>query len=146
MPRRLSRRPGPEHPVLFTDASDIPVPIEPTRPRAAAQMVAYRGLLTAAEAVELAALTERSIGRSVTIAGERRPRDALTTAELLLDDGTAVVGLTTRADAPRSVRESLSARFLLVTGTVHERDGELQVQVEQAGDLRTLARDWPPRR
>lgn len=146
MPRRLSRRPGPEHPVLFTDASDFPVVVEPTRPRAAPQMVQYRLLLAAAETVDLATLTDRSIGQSITIAGERRPRDALTTAELLLDDGTAVVGLTTRADAPRSVRESLSARFLLVTGTVREREGELQVQVEQAGDLRTIARDWAPRR
>lgn len=132
--------------MLFTDASDIPVAVEPTRPRAGAQMVEYRAMLAAAETVDLAALTVRSVGRSVTVAGERRPRDALTSAELLLDDGTAVVGLTTRPDAPRSVRESLTARFLLISGTVRDRDGELQVQVEQAGDLRVLARDWPPRR
>ena len=132
--------------MLFTDASDIPVRIEPTRPRAAAHMAEYRLLLDAAGATDLAAITDRTIGRSVTIAGERRPRDTLTTAELLLDDGTAVVGLTTRVDAPRSVRESLSARFLLVTGTVREREGEVQVQVEQAGDLRTIAREWLPRR
>lgn len=132
--------------MLFTDASDIPLAVEPARPRAAAQMVEFRALLAAAEAVDLAALTDRSVGRSVTVAGERRPRDALTSADLLLDDGTAVVGLTTNANAPRSVRESLTARFLLVTGTVRDRDGEVQVQVEQAGDLRTIARDWQPRR
>ena len=146
MPSRLSRNPGPEHPVLFTSASDIPFGVEPTRPRAAAHMVEYLSLLSAAEAVDLASLTDRSIGQSVTVAGERRARNASTTAELLLDDGTAVLGLTTKEDAPRTMRESLSARFLLVTGTVRKREGELQVQVEQAGDLRVIARDWPSRR
>ena len=132
--------------MLFRDASDIPVPVEPTRPRAAEHMVEYRLVLAAADATDLAALTHRSVGQSVTIAGERRPRDAVTTAELMLDDGTAVVGLTTSSDAPRSMRESLTARFLLVSGTVREQEGELHVRVEQAADLRTIARDWAPRR
>lgn len=145
MPRRLSRRPGPGHPVLFTDESDIPLPAEPIRPRAAEQMSVFRALLTAAEVVALAELTPRAVGRSVTVAGERRGRHESTSADLLLDDGTAVIGLTTGQNSARSMREALAARFLLVTGTVHDIDGDVQLLVEHARDLRALDREWRSR-
>lgn len=146
MPRRLSRRPGPDHPVLFTDASDIPVPIEPIRPRAAEQMRPYRSVLAAAETMALDELGHHTIGWTVRVAGERRPGDALRETDALLDDGTAVIGLTIGAAASRALRESLSARFVLVTGTVRSCEGDLQVHVDGATDLRAIAREWSARR
>ncbi len=142
MPRRLSRRPGPDHPVLFIDAADIPVPIEPIRPRAAEHMLPYRSVLAAAETVPLDQLRHCSIGRTVMVAGESRPGDVLHDAEALLDDGTEVIGLTIGATASRALRESLRARFVLVTGTVRDREGERQVHVSAAADLRAIAREW----
>ncbi len=142
MPRRLSRRPGPDHPVLFTDASDIPVPIEPIRPRAAEQMRAYHRVLAAAETTALDELGHHAIGRMVTVAGERRTGGVQRNSETLIDDGTAVIGLSIAATAPRALRESLSARFVLVTGTVRYRDGDIHVRVDEAADLRAIAREW----
>lgn len=132
--------------MLFVTAADIPVPVEPLTPRAAAHMAAYASVLSAAETTALAELSANSIGRSVTVAGERRPADALRSSEALLDDGTAVIGLQVASTAPRSLRESLATRFLLVNGTVRDHEGELQVLVEHAGDLRTIAREWHSRR
>ena len=145
MARRLSRRPGPDHPALFTDASDIPLPIEPIRPRAAEQMRVYRSVLTAAETVALDELGHHTIGCRVRVAGERRSRDLRRDTDVLLDDGTAVIALTIGAAAPPGLRESLSARFVLVVGTVRDCDGDLQVHVEEAADLRALAREWSAR-
>jgi hypothetical protein len=128
--------------MLFTEASEIPVPPEPVRPRAAEQMAPFDSVLTAAEAIALRDLTPGFVGRTVTVGGERRPPEALMSSDALLDDGTAVIGLATDPSASRTMRESLASRFLLVTGTVRDRDGELQVLVERAGDLRSIAREW----
>lgn len=146
MARGLSRRVGPEHPVLFVDGDDIPEPVRPPRPRAGEAMIAFGALLAAAEAVALGDLDARSAGRTVRVGGERRPPEAMLAGDALLDDGTAVLPLVLGARAPRSLRTALATRFLLVTGVVRERDGALSIEPAEVADLRALARDWAGRR
>lgn len=128
--------------MLFVNASDIPTPLEPPRPRAGELLSAYRALLTAAEATALLDLDERSVGSSVTVGGERRPRDALLGGDALLDDGTAVVPLVLAARASRALRTSLATRLVLVTGIVRDVDGTLGIEPDVIADLRVIARDW----
>jgi len=142
MARRLSRRPGPDHPLLFVNASDIPIPLGPPRPRATAALAPYTALLAAAETTALSDLDERSTGRTVLVGGERRPAEAMLAGDALLDDGTAVVPLVINDRAPRSLRSGLEARYLLITGTVREIDGTLAIEPVEVADLRALARDW----
>lgn len=142
MPRRLSRRAGPEHPVLFVDADDIPVPLTPPRPRSAESLVPYRALLAAAEAAHLIELDDRRIGSAVLVAGERRPADALLGGDALLDDGTAVLPIVVPARASRLLRSALTARFVLISGTLRLVDGVLAIEPDECADLRALARDW----
>ncbi len=140
MGRWNSRRAGPEHPLLFVEASDIPVPIEPPRPRAEAAMEEYAMVLRAAESEWLATLGPRDVGRPVVVGGERRPAEALLGGDALLDDGTAVVPLYLPARATRALRDSLTARYLLVRGMVRLAEGRLALELDEAADLRALAR------
>lgn len=149
MARRMSRRASAEHPVLFVDAADIPpapVIVRPPTPRAIESLLPFRALLSAAEASPLAELDERHLGRLVLVGGERRAREGLTTADALLDDGTAVVPLVLSARASRSLRTAMGGRFVLVSGTVQSIDGALHIEPEEIADLRVLAREWPGRR
>lgn len=146
MARRLSRRAGPEHPVLFVDGDDIPEPVLPPQPRAAEALAPYSALLAAAEAVPLGELDARSTGRTVLVGGERRPPDAQLTGEALLDDGTAVVPLVLGRAASRALRSALTTRYLLITGVVRDIRGILVIEPTEAADLRVLARDWSSRR
>lgn len=140
MGRWNSRRAGPEHPLLFVDARDIPVPVEPPPPRAREALEEYAAVLQAAEAERLTDLGPRDVGRRVLVGGERRPADVLLGGAALLDDGTAVVPLHLPARAPRAVRDALSARFLLVRGVVRLAEGRLALEPDEAVDLRALAR------
>jgi len=146
MARRLSRRAGPEHPVLFLDGDDIPEPARPPVPRAAEALAPYVALLLAAEAVPLGELDARSTGRTVLVGGERRPPEAQLAGDALLDDGTAVVPLVLGRAASRALRSALTTRYLLVTGVVREIHGVLAIEPSDVADLRALARDWSGRR
>lgn len=146
MARRLSRRAGPEHPVLFLDGDDIPEPVRPPVPRAAAALTPYLAVLAAADAVPLDELDARSAGRTVLVGGERRPPEASYAAEALLDDGTAVVPVVLGRAPSRALRAALATRYLLVTGVVREVDGVLAIEASEAADLRALSRDWSARR
>lgn len=146
MGRWNSRRADPGHPVLFVDARDIPVPLEPPRPRAAETLAPYAELLRAAEAEPLARVSDRHVGHRLVVGGERRPADALLGGDALLDDGTAVLPIRLSARAPRALREALAARLVLLRGVVREHDGGLALEPDDAVDLRTLARTTPTRR
>ena len=66
MAQRLTRRAGPEHPVLFASEADIPpAPVLPD-PGAAVELDSYRALLEEAEAIALAAVAEAAPGRART--------------------------------------------------------------------------------
>ena len=149
MARRMSRRAGAEHPVLFVDAADfpaVPIVVRPPAPRAGESLEPFAALLTAAEASALCQLDERSIGRSVLVGGERLRPEGLPDADALLDDGTAVVPLTLGSRAPRALRSALAGRFILITGTVRQINGTLLIEPTEIADLRALARDWAGRR
>lgn len=146
MGRWSSRRAGPEHPRLFEDARDIPVPLEPPAPRAADDLAPYAPVLGAAEAAPLDRLDRRHLGQRIVVGGERRPADPLLGGDALLDDGTAVLPLRFSARAPRSLRAALAARYVLVAGVVREHEGSLSLEPEEVADLRALARDWGVRR
>ena len=143
MGRWNSRRAGPEHPMLFVHARDIPVPVEPPRPQAGAALEPFQQVLGAAEAEPLALLGPSSLGRSVVAGGERRRPDPVLGGDALLDDGGAVLPLRLPARAPRALRDRLSARFVLVRGTLREHEGHLALEVDEAVDLRELARLAP---
>lgn len=146
MARRMSRRASAEHPLLFIDAADIPpapVVVRPPAPRANESLAPFTTLLAAAEASPLIELDDRHIGRSVLVGGERRAREGITTADALLDDGTAVMPLVLSARASRSLRTALNGRFVLVSGTVREVEGTLHIEPDEIADLRALAREWP---
>ena len=71
MVQRLTRRAGPEHPVLFASEADIPpAPVLPD-PDAADELDPYRALLEEVEAIALAAAAEAPSGREVVVAGRR---------------------------------------------------------------------------
>ncbi|MFN4001997.1 hypothetical protein [Microcella sp.] len=142
MPRRLSRRAGPEHPVLFVDADDIPMPRTPPRPRAAEALAPFRALLAAAETARLSDLDDRRIGSTVLVGGERRAAEALLGGDALLDDGTAVLPIVIPARASRGLRSALTARFVLISGAVRAVEGALVIEPVECADLRELARDW----
>ena len=142
MARRLSRRPGPDHPMLFVNGADIVEPVAPPRPRAAEALAPFSALLSAADAVSLDSLDRRNAGRTVLVGGERRPPEALLIGDALLDDGTAVVPLVIATQAPRSLRSALTARYVLVTGTVREINGSVAIEPHEVADLRVLAREW----
>lgn len=149
MARRMSRRAGAEHPVLFVDAADFPaapVILRPPAPRAGESLEPFAALLAAAEASALGDLDDRSIGRTVLVGGERRPPEGLPDADALLDDGTAVVALLLGARASRALRAALATRFMLIRGTVRHLHGTLRIEPEEIVDLRALARDWAGRR
>lgn len=140
MGRWNSRRAGPEHPLLFVDARDIPVVVEPPAPRAADALAPYAALLDAADAERLDGLGARDVGRRVVVGAERRPAEALLGGDALLDDGTAVVPLHVRPQAPRGLRDALTARLVLVRGVVTHREGRIGLEADDAADLRALAR------
>ena len=143
MPRRLSRRAGPEHPVLFVDAGDFPPPPPmPPRPRAADALAPFRALLAAAETARLDELDVRRVGGAVLVAGERRPAEALLGGDALLDDGTAVLPIIVPARASRVLRAALTARFVLISGTLRSTEGVLAIEPDECADLRALAREW----
>lgn len=142
MARGLSRRAGPEHPVLFRFGDEIPEPVRPPRPRAAAALKPFSAVLAAAEATALDLLDARSDGRTVLVGGERRPPEASLAGDALLDDGTAVVPLVLGSRASRALRSALTTRYLLVTGVVRHRDGTLSIEPSEVADLRVIARDW----
>jgi hypothetical protein len=146
MVRGFSRRPGPDHPLLFVDADDIPVPVLPPQPRAAAALAPFSAVLAAAQTTTLAELDQHSVGREVLVGGERRRGDAGLTVDVVLDDGTAVMPVTVSTRASRVLRDALQARFVLVTATLRNTDGMLHLDVAHAVDLRALAREWASRR
>ncbi len=149
MARRMSRRAGAEHPVLFVDGSEIPaapVIVRPPAPHASESLEPFAALLAAAEASALCLLDDRSVGRTVLVGGERRRPEGFPDADALLDDGTAVVPLTLGARAPRALRTALAVRFILLTGVVRQANGRLLIEPAEIADLRALARDWAGRR
>ena len=149
MARRMSRRAGAEHPVLFVDAADFPaapVIVRPPTPRAAEALEPFATVLAAAEASALCDLDDRSIGRTVLVGGERRPLEGMPDADALLDDGTAVVALLLTARASRALRSALATRYMLIRGTVRLLDSGLRIEPDEIIDLRALAREWAHRR
>lgn len=142
MATRLSRRPGPEHPVLFLEAADIPEPPPPPpMPRSADGVAPFRDVLEAAEAITVAEAAACSPGRTVTVGGERRPPDPLWGGDALLDDGTGVLAVLLPSGASRALRAALGARFVLIAGVVREHEGASAIVVGDIADLRPLARD-----
>lgn len=146
MGRWNSRRAALDHPRLFDDARDIPVPIEPPRPRAREALAPYATLLAAAEAVAIEALAPRHAGQRVVIGGERRPADPQLGGDALLDDGSAVLPVRLAARAPQSLRAALAARFVLVSGVLRAHEGSLALEPDEVVDLRAVARDLGGRR
>lgn len=140
MGRWNSRRAGPEHPMLFVDARDIPVVVEAPRPRAAEAVAPFAELLRTVEAEPLASLTSRHVGRSVVVAGERRRPEPALGGDALLDDGTGLLPLTLPPGAPPALRDVISARFLLVHGRLRVHEGQVALEVAEAADLRAVAR------
>lgn len=146
MGRWNSRRAPADHPRLFDDARDIPIPAEPPQPRAGASVAPYAAVLAAAEASAIESLGRRHIGQRLIVGGERRPADRVLGGDALLDDGSGVVTLRLAARAPQSLRAALGARFVLVRGVLREHDGSLALEPDQVADLRALARDLGARR
>lgn len=146
MGRWNSRRAGPDHPRLFDDARDIPVPPDPPTPRAGDSLAPYAAVLAAAEATTLDMLAPRHAGQRVIIGAERRPPDPLVGGDALLDDGSAVLPLRLGARAPQSLRTALAARFVLVSGVLREHEGSLAIEPDEVIDLRALARELSSRR
>lgn len=138
MAQRLTRRAGPEHPVLFASEADIPpAPVLPD-PGAALELDSYRALLEEAEAIALAAVAEAAPGREVVVAGRREVPAADEDAAAVLDDGTARMRLLLGSAASAALRESLRARVLLVSATTARADGATVLRVSAAHDLRRL--------
>lgn len=146
MGRWNSRRAGPDHPRLFDDARDIPVPLEPPSPRAREALAPYAAVLAAADATTIEALGLRHAGQRVIIGGERRPADRLLGGDALLDDGSAVLPVRLAARAPQSLRAALAARFVLVSGVLRAHEGSLALEPDEVVDLRAVARDLGARR
>lgn len=146
MGRWNSRRAGPDHPRLFDDARDIPVPIEPPAPRAREALAPYTAVLAAAETVAIATLALRHAGQHVILGGERRPADPLLGGDALLDDGSAVLPVRLGARAPQSLREALAARYVLVSGVLRADEGSLALEPDEVVDLRAVARELGARR
>lgn len=138
MAQRLTRRAGPEHPVLFASEADIPpAPILPD-PDAARELDPYRALLDEAEAIALARAVEVASGREVVVAGRREAPAGDEDAAAVLDDGTARLPLLLASTASAALRESLRARVLLVNATTSRADGAAVLHVTAAHDLRRL--------
>jgi len=146
MGRWNSRRAGPDHPRLFDDARDIPVPLVPPTPRARDALTPYAAVLAAAESVTIDALALRHAGQRVIIGGERRPADPLLGGDALLDDGSAVLPVRLAARAPQSLRAALAARFVLVSGVLRAHEGSLALEPDEVVDLRAIARELGARR
>lgn len=146
MGRWNSRRAAPDHPRLFDDARDIPVPRELPPPRAHDAVAAYAAVLDAAEAIRLHTLDARHDGHRVVVGGERRPADPLFGGDALIDDGTAVLPLRLAPRTPQGTRAALAARFVLVSGVLRTVDGSLALETDQVVDLRALARELGARR
>ncbi|WAB83738.1 hypothetical protein OVN20_11935 [Microcella daejeonensis] len=142
MTRRLTRTAGPEHPLLFADARDIPAPPSAPRPRAGDALEGYAAVLSAAEAVPLDELGLVGPGRTVVVAGERAPAPGDWQANGMLDDGRAVVPLLLPVRAAAGLRTAAVARFLLVTGITREHPAGTAVEIAEVADLRELARTW----
>lgn len=142
MARRLTRTAGPEHPLLFADARDIPVPPSMPMPRAAEALDGFADVVRAAEAVPLDELGLIGTGRAVVVAGERAPAPGDWQATGMLDDGRAVVPLLLPARAAARLRSAAAARFLLVTGVTREHPAGTAVEIAEVADLRELARTW----
>lgn len=142
MARRLTRTAGPEHPLLFVDARDIPAPPSRPVPRAAEALDGFSAVVRAAEAVPLDELGSIGAGRAVVVAGERAPAPGDWQATGMLDDGRAVVPLLLPARAAARLRSAAAARFLLVTGVTREHPAGTAVEIAEVADLRELARSW----
>lgn len=146
MGRWNSRRAAPDHPRLFDDARDIPVPLEPPAPRARDALEPFAPLLAIAEATAIGTLSPRHAGQRVIIGGERRPADPALGGDGLLDDGSAVLALRLAPRAPQSLRTALAARFVLISGVLRTHEGSLVLEPDEVADLRALARDLGARR
>lgn len=142
MARRLTRTAGPEHPLLFADARDIPTPPSRPAPRAADALDGFAEVVRAAEAVPLDELGLIGAGRAVVVAGERAPAPGDWQASGMLDDGRAVVPLLLPDRAAARLRTAAAARFLLVTGITREHPAGTAVEIAEVADLRELARTW----
>lgn len=131
--------------MLFDLERGIPLPQRPpTLPaaRAAEEIAPFRAVLDAAEAVSLADLAFAAAGRSATIGGARIAADPLLPGDALLDDGSAVVPIVLRRDAPASLRTALAGRFVLAVGSVAEHEGFVTLVADDVRDLRQLEREW----
>lgn len=142
---RLSRRAGPEHPMLFEPGRDIPWPPRPPalpRPTAEADMVAFRAVLDAADALPIAELSTATTGRSVTVGGARLAADPLLPGDALLDDGTAVVPVVLPSHASAALKAALGTRFVLAVGHVSQQEGFVTLVADELRDLRHLNQEW----
>lgn len=146
MGRWNSRRAGPEHPMLFVDGRDIPAPVDPPRPLAAAAIAPYAAVLAATDAEPLSSLGPRDAGRAVIVAGERRRMEPMLGGDALLDDGTGLLPLSLPPGASRALRDLVAARFLLVHGVLRMHDGHVTLEIAEAADLRAIAREAEPAR
>ncbi len=137
MAQRLTRRAGPEHPVLFASEADIPpAPVLPD-PGAALELDSYRALLEGALPIPMDPVLPAP-GREVVVAGRREVPAADEDAAAVLDDGTARMRLLLGSAASAALRESLRARVLLVSATTARADGATVLRVSAAHDLRRL--------